>query len=93
MSHRDITEADLLGKTITKVECEAVNILRLGFSDGTALAIEVDAFGHGIYGMVACDECVWPEDQVVVQEDGAVESAHAHEELEDHAGCALHPST
>lgn len=58
MSHRNVQKEDFVGKTITDLECDAVNIIRFTFDDGTRLALEVDAMGHGIYGMVACDECV-----------------------------------
>ncbi len=58
MAHRDLTKEDFIGKTVTDFECDAVNVIRFVFEDGTRLAIEVDAMGHGIYGMVACDECV-----------------------------------
>ena len=57
MTHRDLEKRDFVGKTVIDFECDAVNIIRFTFDDGSRLAIEVDAVGPGIYGMVACDEC------------------------------------
>ena len=57
MTHRDIRKEDFVGKTVIDLDCEAVNIIRFKFEDGSALAIEVDAVGLGIYGMVACETC------------------------------------
>jgi hypothetical protein len=59
--HVEINPKDWEGKTIKRVVADAINVTRFYFTDGTALAIEVDAFGHGLYGMVQCPECVKPE--------------------------------
>lgn len=58
MSHRDPVPADFVGKTIERVDTQAVNIWRLWFTDGSAIAIERDALAPGVYGMVVCDACV-----------------------------------
>lgn len=57
MAHRDIKKDDFVGKTITDLDCEAVNIIRFTFEDGSRVALEVEAVAPGIYGMVACDAC------------------------------------
>lgn len=62
MSHRDPTPEDFIGKTITSFDGECINIWRFGFSDGTAVAIEVESFGQAGPGMVVCDECAETED-------------------------------
>jgi hypothetical protein len=46
-----------VGKTIESVDCRAVNIIRFYFTDGTAIALETDYMGVGIYGIVACATC------------------------------------
>lgn len=61
MAHRDVKRSDFEGKTVAKIDCRAINIFRFYFTDGTALAIEVDAVGLNVYGMVACDVCVAPK--------------------------------
>ncbi len=58
MSHRKLVPADLEGRTIVKADCRAENLLRLTFSDGTRLAIEVEQ-----WTMVACDTCAAPKKQ------------------------------
>lgn len=57
MADRDPVPEDFVGKTITEFDGRAINIWRFGFSDGTAIAIEIEAFGGGLYGMVVCEEC------------------------------------
>lgn len=58
MSHRDPKRKDFVGKKIVRCDVSCVNIWRFWFDDGSAIAIEVEAVGSGIYGMVVCDECV-----------------------------------
>ena len=58
--HRDPKPQDFVGKTIARVDTKAVNIWRFYFTDGTAVAIEVDAVAPMVYGMVVCDVCVKP---------------------------------
>lgn len=60
MAHHDVNPKDFEGKTIARLEASCVNVIRFFFTDGTAIAIEVDAVGIGIYGMVQCDVCVEP---------------------------------
>ena len=36
---RKITDADLVGKTIKSIDNQAVNVLRLSFTDGTGLEL------------------------------------------------------
>jgi hypothetical protein len=57
VSHRLIKASDFVGKTISRIDAKCVNVTRFWFTDGTAVAIEVDAVGPGIYGMVSCEEC------------------------------------
>ena len=57
MSHGPVRSKMFVGKTIESVDCRAVNILRFYFTDGTAIALETDAVGIGIYGIVACETC------------------------------------
>lgn len=47
----------LTGKEIKKIDATAVNVLRLYFTDGTAVALEVEAVGPSIYGIIACESC------------------------------------
>lgn len=42
--HRDLEASDFEGKTIKRANVEAVNILRLEFTDGTKLVIETEDF-------------------------------------------------
>jgi hypothetical protein len=58
MAHRLIKNKDFAGKTVARVDAKAVNMIRFYFTDGTAIAIETEGFGHGIVGMVACEVCV-----------------------------------
>ena len=48
---------DFVGRTIKRVDSSACNIWRFEFEDGGSVALEVDALGHGLYGLVVCDEC------------------------------------
>ena len=57
MADREPVPEDFIGKTITKFDGSSINIWRFGFSDGTAIAIEVENFGNAGPGMVVCDEC------------------------------------
>jgi len=57
MPDRDPIPTDFVGKTITSFDGDCINIWRFGFSDGTAIAIEVESFGAAGYGMVVCEEC------------------------------------
>lgn len=59
MTHRKVREGDLKGKTIAKVDCKAINFLRLEFTDGSVLALEADLLSSitGVPGIFACDEC------------------------------------
>lgn len=54
---RDPLPSDFIGKTITAFDGESINVWRFAFSDGTAIAIEVEGFGAAGYGMVVCEEC------------------------------------
>lgn len=65
MADRDPTLDDFVGKTITSFDGDCINIWRFGFSDGSAIAIEVEGFGQAGYGMVVCEECAenWREDR------------------------------
>lgn len=56
--HKDIDPKDFEGKTIKKLEADAINIIRFYFTDGTSIAIEVEGFGGGLMGMVTCDACI-----------------------------------
>jgi hypothetical protein len=60
MSHDLIKDRykDFVGKTVARVDAEAVNIATFFFTDGTAVAIETEHITHGIHGMIVCDECV-----------------------------------
>jgi hypothetical protein len=58
MSHRNPKPRDFVGKTIKRIDTRAVNVWRFFFTDGTAIAIEVEAVGLGLSGMVVCDACV-----------------------------------
>lgn len=60
MSHKLLKNKDFAGKTIEQIDAKAVNIVYFYFTDGTSLAIEVEAVGPGIYGLVTCDECKAP---------------------------------
>ena len=51
MDERDPTPADFVGKTITEFDGSAINVWRFGFSDGSAIAVTVEPFGSGLYGM------------------------------------------
>jgi hypothetical protein len=57
MPDRDPVPEDFVGKTITGFEPDAINIWRFRFSDGTAIAIEIEGFGPAGPGLVVCDEC------------------------------------
>ena len=58
MSHRlHPCKTDFVGRTIKRVDSGACNIWRFEFEDGGIVAIEVDALGHGLYGLTICDEC------------------------------------
>lgn len=42
----------LEGKTILRVDTKSVNVWFFFFTDGTSIAIDTEAKGHGIYGPV-----------------------------------------
>lgn len=60
MSHKLLKNKDFAGKTIKRIDAKAVNIVTFYFTDGTSTAIEIEAVGPGIYGLVVCDECAAP---------------------------------
>lgn len=39
MAMRKLESKDLVGKTITKMNCNSINVIHLEFSDGTKLSI------------------------------------------------------
>lgn len=43
---------DFEGKKIIKVDVSAINSWTFCFDDGTSILIEVEAIGHGLYGML-----------------------------------------
>lgn len=53
MAHRRPRQKDFVGKTIQAAYTNADNIIRLWFTDGTAIAIEAETFT-----LAVCDECV-----------------------------------
>lgn len=60
--HHEPRPEDLVGKTIARFECDAVNVWRLFFTDGTAVAIEAETMGlYHVAGMTLCDTC-WKDD-------------------------------
>lgn len=72
--HKDIDPKDFEGKTIKKLEADAVNIIRFHFTDGTAIAIETEGFGGGLVGMVSCTVCA-PSEPHKISEGGTKEAA------------------
>lgn len=52
MPHQDVNPKSFEGKTIKRVEAEAINVLKFFFTDGTSTALEVEGFG-----LVQCDAC------------------------------------
>ena len=61
--HYKADPKDLIGKTITGFECDAVDMWSLRFSDGTAVTIEADVSGpYSIPGMTLCNTCWESED-------------------------------
>jgi len=64
MSHHLVRNKDFAGKTIKYIDARAVNFVRFFFTDGTALAIEVESVGPGLTGMVVCSECATLDDEV-----------------------------
>lgn len=61
--HKSIDSKAFEGKTVLRLDAKAVNILHFYFTDGTSVAIEVDALAPslGLYGMVQCDACLTPD--------------------------------
>lgn len=57
MAHSDIDPKAFEGRTIERMEAEAINIVRFFFTDGTATALEIEGFGNGLVGIVQCQEC------------------------------------
>lgn len=96
MADRDPVREDFVGKTITEFDGSCINIWRFGFSDGTAIAIEVESFGDGLHGMVVCEECamcriVAPEPAVDAVEAVAREYAAYMNEAEPYPSDDSHP--
>lgn len=56
MSHRSPRPSDFVGKTVTRVDFRATNLLRFYFTDGTAIALE-----HERDVITACTECAQPD--------------------------------
>src|ERR1700679_1462208 len=56
--HQLIQAKRFVGKTIKRIDASCINITRFFFTDGTAVAIEVENFGAVGCGMVQCAECV-----------------------------------
>ncbi len=42
-----------VGKTIERIDADSVNVTRFYFTDGSVVEIEVEAMGHGVYGIVS----------------------------------------
>lgn len=57
MSDRMPRKSDFVGKTIKRIDTRSCNIWRFFFTDGTAIAIEVEAVAPMVYGMLVCEEC------------------------------------
>jgi len=55
--HRDVDPKSFEGKTVKRVDAHAVNIIKFEFTDGTKTSLETEAVGHGLIGIVQCDEC------------------------------------
>jgi xylose isomerase len=59
--HYKAHELDLVGKTIERFECSAVNLWSLFFTDGTAVTVEAEVVGmYQIPSMTLCNTC-WEE--------------------------------
>ena len=56
-SHYHADSRDLEGKTIQRFNCDADNVWRLEFTDGTAVAIEADLGLSSCPIMLLCDFC------------------------------------
>lgn len=78
MSHRLLRSSDFKGKTISRIDAHAVNVTRFYFTDGTSATIEVDALGHGVYGMVLCDECSTTDKKTTAGKGWAVQLDKAY---------------
>lgn len=58
-THRRPEPSDFEGKTVLRFECDADNIWRIWWTDGTAFAIQCEIFGpYSIPGMELCDVCI-----------------------------------
>ena len=55
--HRRPRKRDFEGKTIKRFRCDADNVWRFWFTDGTAFAIQSETF-CGVACMEICEECV-----------------------------------
>lgn len=56
--HYQPTPADLAGKTIERFVCDADNVWKLFFTDGTAVSVECEVHGYpGIPCMDLCNSC------------------------------------
>lgn len=47
-----------VGKTVAKMDASCVNNVEFLFTDGTKVAIHIEAGGHGIPEPFACTHCV-----------------------------------
>ena len=54
--HNYIQPKDWIGKTITDVKADAINVAVFQFSDGTSIALEIEGAGNGISGMFQCTD-------------------------------------
>lgn len=61
--HYQAHSEDLQGKTVERFECSAMNVWKLFFTDGTAVAIEAEITGmYGLPGMTLCNTC-WKDEK------------------------------
>jgi len=78
---RDARPEDFIGKTIVWVDIEPGSIWRLGFGDGSRLAIEAELFhtsaGDDIPVLQICEECATLSDISVIRSGDLIEAMEA----------------
>lgn len=92
--HKDIDPKDFEGKTVKKLEADAVNIIRFYFTDGTSIAIETEGLGGGLVGMVSCVSCAdLPDTEAghTVKDRVTKLRSLLDEEIDDATGAARKP--
>jgi hypothetical protein len=58
MAYRRIRDSDFIGKTVSRIDSEAINYVRFYFTDGSSISLETERVVGGVMGIMAFEEKV-----------------------------------